>query len=217
MCFHTIQNKLAVQVERRFKAKIRDKKEFATHEHVNGFTFPKTPIITNEHPEVIEHYNWGLIPHWAKDDQIKSMTLNARIETLEDKPSFRDVVSQRCLVIANGFYEWQWLDSKGKNKVKYEIGIDNEELFAFAGLYSHWIDSHTGIIKNTYTILTTEANPLMAEIHNHKKRMPVILHPEDEHRWLNSAPINEFAFPYSVNLLASKTPPDTRAQSLFQF
>jgi putative SOS response-associated peptidase YedK len=63
------------------------------------------------------------------------MTLNARVETVDDKPSFRDVVSQRCLVIANGFYEWQWLDSKGTNKVKYKIGIDNEELFVFAGLF----------------------------------------------------------------------------------
>jgi hypothetical protein len=62
MCFHTIQNKLAVQIERRFKAKIRDKLEFATHEHINGFTFPKTPIITNKHPEVIEYFNWGLLP-----------------------------------------------------------------------------------------------------------------------------------------------------------
>lgn len=215
MCFHTIQNKLAVQIERRFKAKIRDKKEFATHEHINGFTFPKTPIITNEHPNVIEHYNWGLIPHWAKDDQIKSMTLNARIETLDDKPSFRDVVSQRCLVIANGFYEWQWLDAKGKNKVKYKIGIDNEELFAFAGLYSHWTDKHTGEIRNTYTILTTEANPLMAEIHNHKKRMPIILHPEDEHKWLDLSPIEEFVFPYAVNLIAAKILPDSAPSLLF--
>ena len=216
MCFHTIQSKLALQIERRFNSRIRDKKEFVPHEHINGFTFPKTPIITNEHPEIIEHYNWGLIPHWAKDDQIKAMTLNAKIETIEDKPSFRDVTNQRCLVIANGFYEWQWLDSKGKNKVKYEIGIGNQDLFAFAGLYSHWTDTTTGEIRNTYTIITTEANPLMAEIHNIKKRMPVILHPEDEQKWLEKANINQFAFPYSVDLIATKTPPDTAILSLFQ-
>jgi putative SOS response-associated peptidase YedK len=143
------------------------------------------------------------------------MTLNARVETVDDKPSFRDVVSQRCLVIANGFYEWQWLDSKGKNKVKYEIGIDNEELFAFAGLYSHWTDTQTGEIKNTYTILTTEANPLMAEIHNHKKRMPIILHPEDEHRWLEQVPVQEFAFPYTVDLMARKIDTDFPPLLLF--
>jgi putative SOS response-associated peptidase YedK len=215
MCFHTIQNKLAVQIERRFKAEMRDKNEFVSSADVNGFTFPKTPVITNEHPEIIECYNWGLIPHWANDDHIKSMTLNARVETVNDKPSFRDVVSQRCLVIANGFYEWQWLDYKGNKKVKYEIGIDNEELFAFAGLYSHWTDTQTGEIKNTYTILTTEANPLMAEIHNYKKRMPIILHPEDESRWLNRAPIEEFAFPYAVDLMARKIDTDFPPLLLF--
>lgn len=204
MCFHTIQSKLATQIEKRFKAKIKDVQEFAPQEHINGFAFPKTPIITNKNPEIIEHYNWGLIPHWAKDDQIRKMTLNAKIETVDEKPSFRDVVTQRCLVLANGFYEWQWLDSKGKNKVKYEIGIGNEDLFAFAGLYSHWTDTTTGEIKNTYTIVTTEANELMAEIHNIKKRMPVILRPEDELKWLGQAPIREFSFPYSVNLIATK-------------
>lgn len=204
MCFHTIQNKLAVQIEKRFNAKMKDKQEFAPHEHINGFTFPKTPIITDEHPKMIEHYNWGLIPHWAKNDEIKAMTLNAKIETIEEKPSFRDTITHRCLVIANGFYEWQWLDSKGKNKVKYEIGIENEDLFAFAGLYSHWTDTHTGEIKNTYTILTTEANPLLAEIHNHNKRMPVILKPVDESKWLEHYPLKDFAFPYSVNLIATK-------------
>lgn len=215
MCFHTIQTKLALQIEKRFNAKIKDKHEFAPHEHINGFEFPKTPIITNEHPEIIEHYNWGLIPHWAKNDEIKAWTLNAKIETVAEKPSFRDVVSQRCLVIANGFYEWQWLDSAGKNKVKYEIRIDNDKLFAFAGLYSQWRDNITGEVKNTYTIVTTEANELMSEIHNIKKRMPVILRPEDEYKWLGQAPIQEFAFPYTVNLIATKIPPEKEHLSLF--
>lgn len=204
MCFHTIQTKLALQIEKRFKAKIKNKQEFAPNEHINGFSFPKTPIITNENPELIEHYHWGLIPHWAKDDQIKKLTLNAKIETLEEKPSFKGVVTNRCLIIANGFYEWQWLDSKGKEKVKYEIGIGDRELFAFAGLYSHWTDTHTGEIINSYTIVTTEANPLMAEIHNIKKRMPVILKPEDESKWLQNENYHNFAFPYQVNLTANK-------------
>lgn len=215
MCYHTIQTKLALQIENRFNAQIENKQEFAPHEHVNGFEFPKTPIITNENPEIIAHYNWGLIPHWAKNDEIKAWTLNAKIETAAEKPSFRDVIIQRCLVIANGFYEWQWLDSAGKNKVKYEIKIDNNELFAFAGLYSHWRDNITGEVKNTYTIVTTEANELMAKIHNIKKRMPVILSPEDESKWLGQAALKEFAFPYTVNLVAKKTPPHQENLSLF--
>ena len=216
MCFHIIQSKLAKQVEKRFKAKIREPHLFKPQNHINGFDFPKTPIITNENPEIIEHYNWGLIPHWAENEDIKAMTLNAKIETLEKKPSFREVVNNRCLIIANGFYEWQWQDSKGKNKIKYEIGIENNELFAFAGLYTSWTDKQTGEIRNTYTIVTTEANPLMAEIHNIKKRMPVVLHPEDELKWLSNKPFEKYAFPYSVNLIAKKENPQAGFQnSLF--
>ena len=107
-------------------------------------------------------------------------------------------------MIANGYYEWQWLDPKGKEKQKYELRLPNEELFAFAGLYSDWVDKETGETKNTYTILTTEANPLLVEIHNHKKRMPVVLKIEEESKWLNHEPIEHFAFPYSADLIAVK-------------
>jgi len=204
MCFHSKQTKLALEVETRFKAKIDKPEDFRPSVAVNGFTYAKTPVIVDETPAIITHYNWGLIPAWAKDDDIRKMTLNAKIETVDEKPSFRNSVNKRCLVIANGFYEWQWNDPKGKVKTKYEIGIGNDELFAFAGIYSEWTDKTTGEIRNTYAILTTEANPLMAEIHNNKKRMPVILKPEDETKWLSHAPIQEFAYPYQVNLVATK-------------
>lgn len=202
MCFHSKQTKLALELENRFKAKIEKQELFQSQVKINGFEFPKTPIITDNKPNIIQHYNWGLIPSWAKDEDIKKMTLNARIETIDEKPSFINSINKRCLVIANGFYEWQWLDSKGKNKMKYEIGIGNDDLFAFAGLYSQWINNETGKIKDTYTIVTTQANELMSEIHNTKKRMPIILKREDENKWLNHNPINEFAFPYEVNLIA---------------
>ena len=202
MCFHSKQSKEATEVENRFDAKIDNIAIFKPQENINGFDYPLTPIIIDENPKIITHYSWGLIPPWSKDDDIKKFTLNARIETVDDKPSFRNSVNKRCLVIANGFYEWQWLDSKGKNKNKFEIGIGNDNLFAFAGLYSEWTDTITGEIKNTYTIVTTEANALMAEIHNIKKRMPIILKPEDEIKWLEHQPIQEFAFPYEVNLVA---------------
>ncbi|GGC96686.1 DUF159 family protein [Flavobacterium lutivivi] len=202
MCFHSKQSKEATEVENRFNAKIDNIAIFKPQENINGFDYPLTPIIIDENPKIITHYNWGLIPSWSKDDEIKKFTLNARVETVDEKPSFRNSVNKRCLVIANGFYEWQWLDSKGKNKNKFEIGIGNDDLFSFAGLYSEWIDTTTGEIKNTYTIVTTEANPLMTEIHNIKKRMPIILKQEDEVKWLEHQPIQEFAFPYEVNLVA---------------
>lgn len=204
MCFHSKQTKLALEVQNRFRAKIKDLATFEPSEHINGFVFPKTPVIIDENPTEIVEYNWGLIPAWAKNEEIKKYTLNAKIETVDEKPSFRNSVNKRCLVIANGYYEWQWLDPKGKMKQKYELCLPNEELFAFAGLYSHWVDTHTGEIKHSYTILTTDASPLLAEIHNHKKRMPVVLKPEDETKWLNHEPIAHFAFPYTVNLQAIK-------------
>jgi putative SOS response-associated peptidase YedK len=203
MCFHSKQTKLALEVENRFNAKIDRLSEFKSQKYVNGFEFPKTPVIIDEHPDVITNFSWGLIPSWAKDPEIRKYTLNAKIETLNEKPSFRNSINKRCLVIANGFYEWQWQDVKGKSKIKYEIGLSEEELFAFAGIYSEWINQYTGEIVNTYALLTTEANAFMAKIHNSKKRMPVILKKEDEQSWLNSrTPIDSFRHSHESELIA---------------
>lgn len=204
MCFHTEQTKLPLELETRFKANLDDPAEFQPQNYINGFDYPATPVIIDEKPQIITHYNWGLIPAWAKDEEIKKGTLNAKIETVHEKPSFKNSVNKRCLVIANGYFEWQWLDPKGKNKQKYELCLPDEELFAFAGLYSHWVDKNTGELKNTYTILTTEASPLLAEIHNHNKRMLVVLKRDDETKWLQHEPIEHFAFPYQVDLVARK-------------
>jgi putative SOS response-associated peptidase YedK len=101
-----------------------------------------------------------------------------------EKPAFRTSVNNRCLVLADGFFEWQWLDPKGKVKQKYMLNLPNKAAFAFAGLWSEWTDRVTGEVIVTYTIMTTEANALMAEIHNNKRRMPIILTPENEKLWL---------------------------------
>ena len=204
MCFHTKLTSSAAEVESRFHAKIDQPTLFHSQNNINGFNFPETPVITDEKTTIITHYHWGLIPAWAKDTSIQKYTLNAKIETVHEKPSFKNSVNKRCLVIVNGYYEWQWLDPKGKAKQKYELCLPNEELFAFAGLYSHWVDKTTGELKNTYTLLTTEASPLLATIHNHSKRMPVVLKREDETRWLEHAPIEEFGYPYTVDLVAIK-------------
>jgi len=185
MCFHSQQTKSAIELQHRFKAKF-DKPEDYTPGVYNGFQYPTTAVITNEDASKIQLYQWGLIPHWAKDKSIQKNTLNARIETISEKPSFRDCVNKRCIIPADGFFEWQWLDEKGKNKQKYLIHLPDNALFAFAGLWSAWHDKSTGQILNTYTILTTEANPLMAEIHNSKKRMPVIIQANSEMEWLGN-------------------------------
>lgn len=204
MCFHTEQTKLGIELEKRFKATLDNPIEFRPQNHINGFEFPQTPVIIDEAPQIITHYTWGLIPAWAKDEEIQKYTLNAKIETVSEKLSFKNSVNKRCLVIANGYFEWQWLDPKGTKKQKYELCLPNDELFAFAGLYSHWVDKNTGEIKNTYTLLTTEASLLLAEIHNNKKRMPVVLKHEDETKWLQHEPIEHFAYPYNVDLIANK-------------
>jgi len=187
MCFFTKQTKTAIELQNRFKAKLKEPENFTTGNY-NGFDFPKTPVITNEDTTQIQFLNWGLIPVWAKDETIRKNTLNARIETIYEKPTFKSIVKNRCLIIANGFYEWQWLDEKGKQKQKYLISLPDNELIAFAGLWSLWQNKTINQTIGTYTILTTEANELMSKIHNTKKRMPLIISQENEFDWLAGKP-----------------------------
>lgn len=205
MCFYFHQTKKATELEHRFKAKIQDTKTFMTSDYYMAFTFPFTPVITKEKPKLIQQYQWGLIPSWAKDKTIRQNTINARIESLTEKPSFKNILNHRCLILADGFYEWQWLTKSGRKKQKYKITKPDNEPFAFAGLYSNWVNQSTGELFNTYTIITTEANALMSEIHNSKKRMPVILKSEDEENWLSLKNISDFKYPYSVELSATKS------------
>jgi putative SOS response-associated peptidase YedK len=203
MCFHSKQSKDAMAVEKRFNAVVKDMVNFQPAEHFNGFTYPKTPVIVAEKPNEVLHMQWGLIPAWANNDSIKQHTLNAKIETLTEKPSFRNSVNKRCLVIADGFYEWQWLDNKGKNKQKYLIVLPDNGLYAYAGIWSEWKSTLTGEIVKTYSIITTEATGLMREVHNSKLRMPVILSPENENAWLQNAPLDLFK-KVELELLAEK-------------
>ena len=110
------------------------------------------------------------------------------------------------MVIVSGYFEWHWKDPKGKDKEKYIINSQNDEIFCLAGLYSNWLNKATGEMLNTFTILTTAANETMQYVHNNKKRMPVMLNKEDESSWLDSSKkIQDFAFPYSANLIAMPT------------
>jgi putative SOS response-associated peptidase YedK len=132
----------------------------------------------------------------------ENYTLNARIETLTEKKSFKDIIQNRCLILADGFYEWQWRNKNGSKKEKYLITLPNQELFAFAGIYTEWTDFNNTRI-NSYSMITTQANELMSKIHNTKQRMPVILKKQDEQHWLQGVNYQDFAFPYSCNLVAT--------------
>lgn len=125
---------------------------------------------------------WGLVPHWAKDGTTMPRPVNARAETLSEKPMFRQLLeANRCLVPANGFYEWKKV---GTRKVPFFFHRPDNALFSFAGLYDTWL-SPAGETLVSYTIITTSANDLMASIHD---RIPVILTQEGEERWLSSGP-----------------------------
>ncbi|MDP4241001.1 MAG: SOS response-associated peptidase [Bacteroidota bacterium] len=202
MCFYSRQTKKAVELVNRFKARIVNELQFELAYEYNGFSFPKTPVITNKDKSVIDFLQWGLIPIWAKDESIRQNTLNAKIETLAEKQAFKDNLKNRCLIIANGFYEWKWLDKKGKEKQKYIITLPGEELYCYAGLWSRWVNTETGEIVKSYTIVTTEANPLMSEINNSKKRMPVILTRDQESEWLSGRHVKDFVRP-ELNLIAT--------------
>jgi putative SOS response-associated peptidase YedK len=127
----------------------------------------------------IETLRWGLIPFWAKDPAIGNRFINARAETLAEKPSFRNACARRrCLVVADGFFEWR---PAGKRKVPVYIFLKSKKPFGFAGLYESWKDSGGKEIR-TCTIITTDANDLVQPIHD---RMPAILPEAAEDRWLD--------------------------------
>ncbi len=126
---------------------------------------------------------WGLVPAWAKDLAIGARMINARAESVAEKPAFRSAFrSRRCLVMADGFYEWRKRD-KGP-KQPYRVTLEDGGSFGFAGLWESWTDKGSGDTVETCTIVTTEANELLAPIHH---RMPVILMPEEVDAWLDAA------------------------------
>ena len=137
---------------------------------------------------------WGLIPSWAKDPGIGMKLINARAETLDEKPSFRKSFRQRrCLVLADGFYEWR---KEKRAKQPYYIQMKDKRPFAFAGLWEYWINSDGGVVESC-ALITTEPNELMAPIHN---RMPAIVDPDRYGEWLDPrqqvAKLNALLGPY---------------------
>lgn len=131
---------------------------------------------------VYHEKRWGLIPGWSKDPSIGHKLINARSETVAEKPSFRNAFQKRrCLVVADGFYEWQKA-SGDRAKQPYLIQLESRSLFAFAGLWERWKDPETDKPTFTCTILTTKASDQMVPIHH---RMPVILSPENYDTWLD--------------------------------
>lgn len=184
MCFFYALSREAQKLENRLGVKLIS--DFKPVYYAAGFDYPKMPVVTDAEPGRLQLFSWGLVPFWTRPenaDKIRSYTLNARSDTLFAKPSFREAAhKRRCLVPATGFYEWRVVAGK---KYPYYIYLKDEEIFNFAGLWEEWADPE-GKIRKTYTIITTEANSLVAAIHNIKKRMPVILPLAKEKEWLQT-------------------------------
>lgn len=175
------------KIEKQYDATYLEEEFFGPTYFQSAYEFPKWPVITSEAPGRIQNLQWGFVPAWAKDpEQAKKLrfnTVNARAETLYEKPSFRQAArSRHCLVLADGFFEYQEVNGK---KYPYFIRLKENRLFSMAGVYDSWVDPETGEILPTFSIVTTEANPLMEQIHNRRKRMPVILSQEQEPEWLD--------------------------------
>ncbi len=147
----------------------------------NAFSLPTHPVIPNTKPYRIHEFTWGLIPFWIKtnDDaeNIRLKTMNAREDTIFEKPSYRHaIMKRRCLIPADGFYEWRYYD--GRN-YPYYIHLKNHEVFSLAGIWESWTNPDTKEQVCTFSVITCKANHLLEKIHNKKKRMPVIL-PRDK-------------------------------------
>jgi putative SOS response-associated peptidase YedK len=142
-------------------------------------TQPVAAIILNENSQrELTHFQWGLIPSWSKDPAMGSRMINARAETIREKPAFRAALKRRrCLIPANGFYEWQ---KSGKGKTPMYITLKDGSPFAIAGLWEQWRSPQEDVIRSC-TLITTTPNSFMEKIHD---RMPAILNPKDYDRWL---------------------------------
>lgn len=199
------QNQPMKKVEERFNAVVDVPEHFLESDYIVGFDYLNVPIITNEKPNIINtNFHWGLVPSWSKDLDFRKNTLNARIETITEKPSFKNITQNRCLVIASSFFEWRWLDEKGKQKQKYQIFSQEDEILTFAGIYDSWMNQSTGEIYNSFSIVTTVANDLMKYVHNHKQRMPILIRKNDNDKWLDEkTKVSDFSFPkYDHNLIS---------------
>ena len=185
MCYSNSSTSSNVDLARKYKKKLPENANDLIYHHVSGFSRPNWPIIN--HSEEIQFMNWGLIPSWYKGNhnEIASKTLNCRVETADSRSSFKHVLnSRRCVIPSSGFFEWQ---HHGKVKIPHFIYSPESEILSMAGLWDTVVDSITGEVHQTFTILTTEANDFMASIHNTKKRMPLFLNSDNQiAEWLSN-------------------------------
>jgi len=193
MCYHINQSSLDFDED--FKVTIPEHyvKESGDRYHLNGFAHPIIWVIASDKPGELQQMEWGLIPFWVKSAQQASdsatKTLNAKSETIFELPSFRAaILKRRCIIPVSGFYEWRHFKKK---TYPYFIYPEDHKVYLMAGIWEEWTDKETGEIRKTCSIITTAANSMMEQIHNTKKRMPLILDRSNAHKWVSSGLVKE--------------------------
>jgi putative SOS response-associated peptidase YedK len=211
MCFSVNVNLVKEELENRYGATLIDPDKYRPSYYYHAFGLPEIPSICSGTPHKIQLLKWGLIPSWTKSigdaKVIRYKTFNARSESIDKKPSFSSSFrSKRCLIPVKGFFEWQHV---GNEKIPWYIYHYENEILSVAGLYDEWIENNTGEVFSTFSIITTDANDLMAVIHNSAKRMPVIFDKSGETGWidLSASPADTLSLlkPCSSEILKAHT------------
>jgi putative SOS response-associated peptidase YedK len=176
MCGRYSLSKSKIQLEERFQAEMLG--DFKPRYNIAPTQL--LPVITSESPKGFSFFYWGITPDFGKNKPVSPKFINAKAETIHEKISFKNSFQKRrCLVPADGFYEWKKLGKK--TKIPYRFTLANEETFAFAGIWEEY-ENELGESNHTFLILTTEPNSLVSEVHD---RMPLILKKEEEKKWLD--------------------------------
>lgn len=211
MCFSVNVNLVKEELENRYGATFLDPDKYHPSYYYHAFGLPDIPAVCSGKPGKIHLLKWGLIPSWVKDnssaEEIRYKTFNARSESVDSKPSFSASFSgKRCIIPVRGFFEWQHTSMR---KIPWYVYRADNEIMSLAGLWSEWSDNSTGELISTFSVITTDANELMADIHNSKKRMPVVLEKGSEITWLDissgKAELRELMRPYPSEVLKAHT------------
>ena len=184
MCFTVNVNLIREELESIYGRDFIDHEKYRPSYYYHAFSLPFLPVVASNRVQLMQ---WGLIPLWVRDmtqaEEIRKKTFNARSESISEKPSFAEsFVSRRCIVPVNGFFEWQ---HRGKNRIPWYIMSSESDHLDMGGIWNEWSDPMTGNIYPTFSIVTTEANELMADIHNTARRMPLILDRNSIETWLS--------------------------------
>ncbi len=205
MCYSNSLTSKNVDLSKKYKKEIPAEMAEEPLFHASAFSYPEWKTITVD-PE-IQTMKWGLIPSWFNGTnmaEIASKTINARSETILEKASFKTLIGrQHCIVPSTGFFEYQHV---GKETIPYFVYPATDELFSMAGIYDMHKNPITGLTTTSFSIITCEANEIMSEIHNTKKRMPVMLRDDQLEGWLNAKPtdIDGFLMPSPNVMIAAR-------------